>query len=95
MLAFSSASRTFACKRLAQGPSRPVSAFLGFMREYLDPIVKVDRCAHYVDYIGFTANKATDPTQPNWEVFKYNRPAGLKLAIKKAILEADRLKSLA
>ena len=45
MLAFSSASRTFAYKRLAQGLSRSVSAFRRFMREYLDPVVKADQCA--------------------------------------------------
>ena len=35
MLAFNFASRIFAYKRLAQGLSRSVSAFSGFMREYL------------------------------------------------------------
>ena len=41
MLAFSFASRTFAYRRLAQGLRRSVSAFSSFMREYLDPVVKV------------------------------------------------------
>ena len=45
MLAFNFASRTFAYKRLAQGLGRSVSAFLSFMREYLDPVVKADQCA--------------------------------------------------
>ena len=52
MLAFNFASRTFAYKRLAQGLSRSVSAFSSFMCEYLDPVVKADRCAQYVDDIG-------------------------------------------
>ena len=43
MLAFNFASRTFAYKRLAQDLSRSVSAFSSFMREYLDPVVKVDQ----------------------------------------------------
>ena len=60
MLAFNFASRTFAYKRLAQGLSRPVSAFSGFMREYLDLVVKADQCAQYVDDIGIAANNATD-----------------------------------
>ena len=51
LLAFNFASRTFAYKRLAQGLSRSVSAFSGFMREYLDPVVKADQCAPYVDDI--------------------------------------------
>ena len=41
MLAFNFASRTFAYRRLAQGLSRSVSAFLSFMREYLDPLSKL------------------------------------------------------
>ena len=51
MLAFNFAGRTFAFKRLAQGLSRSVSAFSSFMREYLDPVVKADQCAQYVDDI--------------------------------------------
>ena len=47
MLAFKFASRTFACRRLAQGLSRSVSAFSSFMREYLDPVVKADQCESY------------------------------------------------
>ena len=46
LLAFNFASRTFAYRRLAQGLSRSVSAFLSFMREYLDPVVKADQCAN-------------------------------------------------
>ena len=60
ILAFNSASRTFAYKRLAQGISRSVSAFSSFLREYLDPVVKADQCAQYVDDIGIAANNATD-----------------------------------
>ena len=63
MLAFNFASRTFSCRRLAQGLSRSVSAFSSFMREYLDPIVKADQCAQYVDDIGIAANNATDLTR--------------------------------
>ena len=82
MLAFNFASRTFAYKRLAQGLSRSVSAFSSFMREYLDPVVKVDQCAHYVD-IGNAANNATDLTRNIRAVFKCTRQAGLKLTIEK------------
>ena len=58
MLAFNFASRTFAYRRLAQGLSRSLSAFSSFMREYLDPVVKADQCAQYVDDIGIAANEA-------------------------------------
>ena len=70
MLAFNFASRTFAYKRLAQGLSKSVSAFSGLMREYLDPVVKADKYAHYVDDIGIAANKATDLARNLWAVSK-------------------------
>ena len=70
MLAFNFTSRTFAYKRLAQGLGRSVSAFSSFMREYLNPVVKADQCAQYVDDIGIAANNATDLTQNNRAVFK-------------------------
>ena len=70
MLAFIFASRTFAYKRLAQGLGRSVSAFSGFIREYLDPVVKADQCAQYVDNIGIAANNATDLTRNIRSVFK-------------------------
>ena len=83
LLAFNFASRTFAYKRLAQGLSRSVSAFSSFMREYLDPVVKADECAQYVDDIGIAAINATDLTRNIRAVFKCIRNAGLKLTIEK------------
>ena len=83
MLAFNFASRTFAYRRLAQGLSRSVSAFLSFMREYLDPVVKADQCAQYVDDIGIAANNATNFTRNIRAVFKCIRNAGLKLTTEK------------
>ena len=83
MLAFNFASGTFAYKRLAQGLSRSVSAFSSFMREYLDPVVKADQCAQYVDDIGIAAINATDLTRNIQAVFKCIRQAGLKLTIEK------------
>ena len=83
MLAFNFASRTFAYRRLAQGLSRSVSASLGFMREYLDPVVKADQCAQYVDDVGNAANIATDFTRNIRAVFQCIRNGGLKLTIEK------------
>ena len=77
MLAFNFASRTFANRRLAQGLSRCVSAFSIFIREYLDPVVKADQCAEYVDDIGIAANNAMDLTRNIRAVFKCIRNAGL------------------
>ena len=83
MLAFNFASGTFAYKKLAQGLSRSVSAFLSFMREYLGPVVKADQCVQYVDDIGIAANNATDLTRNIQAVFECIRQAGLKLTIEK------------
>ena len=83
MLAFNFAGRTFAYKRLAQGLSRSLSAYSRFMREYLDPVVKADQCAQYVDDIGIAANNATDLTRNIRAVFKCIRQAGLQLTIEK------------
>ena len=82
MLAFIFASITFAYKRLAQGTSRSVSAFLSIMREYLDPVVKADERAQYMD-IGFAASTATDLTRNIRAVLKCIGHAGLKLTIEK------------
>ena len=51
--------RVFACKKLAQVLNRSVFAFSSFMCEYLDPVVKTDQCAQYVDDFGIAANNAT------------------------------------
>ena len=83
MLAFTFASRTFAYKRLARGLSSSATAFSSFMREYLDPVVKTDQCAQYVDDIGIAANSATDVTRNIRDVFKCIHQAGLKLTIEK------------
>ena len=83
MVAFNFASRTIAYKRLAQGLSSSVSAVSSFMREYLDPVVKADQCAHYVDDIGIAANNATYLTRNIRAVFHCIRNAGLKLTIEK------------
>ena len=83
MLAFNFASRTFNYKRLAQSISRSVSAFSSFMREYLDPVIKAEECAQYVDDIGIAANNATDLTRKIRAVFKCICQAGVKLTIGK------------
>ena len=52
------------------------------MRDYLDPVVKADHCAQYVDDIGIAANDAMDLTRNIRAVFKCIRQAGLKLTIE-------------
>ena len=94
MLAFNFASRTFAYKRLPQGLSRSVSAFSSFMREYLDPVVKADQCAQYVDDIGIAANNATDLTRNIRAAFQCIRNAGLKLTIEKCFFGVRQVEVL-
>ena len=94
MLAFNFASRTFAYKRLAQGLSRSVSAFSSFMREYLDPVVKADQCAQYVNDIETAANNATDLTRNIRAVFNCIHQAGLKLTIEKCHFGVGRVEFL-
>ena len=55
------------------------------MREYLDPVVKADKCAQFVDDIGIAANNAMDLTRNIRAVFKCSRQAGLKLTIEKSL----------
>ena len=54
------------------------------MREYLDPVVKAEQCAQYVDDIGIAGKNATDLTRNIRAVFQCIRNAGLKLKIKKS-----------
>ena len=68
VLASNFPSRTIGYKRHAQGLNRSVFAFSSFMREYLDPVVKADQCAQYVDDIGIAANNATDFIRNIWAV---------------------------
>ena len=87
MLAFHFPRRTFAYKRFAEGLSRSVFTFSSCMREYMDPIVKADQCAQYVDNNGVAANKTTNLTRNIRTVFKCIRQEGLKLTIEKCHLK--------
>ena len=83
MLACNFASRTFAYIRLAQGPSRDLSAISSFMRECLDRVIKADQFAQDVDDIGIAANSVTQLIRNIRAVFEYIRQTDLKLSIDK------------
>ena len=91
MLAFNYASRAFAYRRLAQGLSRALSAFSSFMREYLDHVIKADRCAQYVDDIGIAANDADHLIKNLRATFGCIRDTGLKLAMHKCHFGATEI----
>ena len=83
LLAFNFASRTFAYRRLAQGLGRASSAFSSFMRDYLDTVIKADKCSQNMDNIGIAANTTEQLIKNIRSVFKRIRKAGLKLTIEK------------
>ena len=83
LLAFNFANRRFAYRRLAQGLSCSRSAFSSFIREYLDPVIKADQCAQYVEDIGRAAKTPQQVIKNLRAVFHCPRKAGLKLSMPK------------
>ena len=82
-LLFDFASRTFAYRRSAQGLSRSLSAFSSFIPEYLDPVIKADQCAQYVDDTGIADNTPQQLIKNLRAVFQCLRKTGLKLSMAK------------
>ena len=91
LLAFNFASRTFAYRRLAQGLSRSLSAFSICIRKYLDPVVKADQCAQYVDDIGIAANTPEQLIKNLRAVLQCLRKAGRKLSMAKCHFEVQEV----
>ena len=83
LLAFNFGSRTFAYLGLAQGLNRSLSAFNSTIREYLDTLIKADKCAQYVDDIGIAANNVDELVLKIEAVFQQIQKAGLKLSMSK------------
>ena len=83
LLAFNFASGTFAYRRLAQGLSRSLSAFSSFIHKYLDPLVKADQFAQYVDDIGIATNTLEQLIKNIQAVFQCLRKSGPKLSMAK------------
>ena len=82
LLAFNFGSRTFAYLRLAQGLNRSLSAFNSTIREYLDALVKADKCAQYVDDIGIAANNVDELIINIEAVFQQTQKAGLAVDVQ-------------
>ena len=83
LLPFNFANRTFAYRRLAEGLSRPLCAFSSFIRKYLDPVIKADHCAQYVDNISIAATSLEQLIKNLRAVFQCLRKAGLTLSMAK------------
>ena len=77
-LAFNLASRTFAYCRLTQGLKRSLPVFSSFIPEYLNPVIKTDQCAQYVDDTGIAANDAQQLIKNLRAVFACIQKAGKK-----------------
>ena len=64
------------------------------MRKYLDPVVKTDQFAQYVDDLRVAANNATDLTRNHRAVFMWIHQAGLGQTIEKCYFGVRQLKNL-
>ena len=93
LLAFNFGSRTIAYLRLAQGLNRSLSAFNSTIREYLDALVKADKCAQYVDDIGIAANNVDELIISIEAVFQQMQKAGLNCRCPNAPLATQRSSS--
>ena len=94
LLAFNFGSRTFAYLRLAQGLNRSLSAFSSTIREYLDALVKADKCAQYVDDIGVAAHNVDELAANIEAVFQQIQKAGLKLSMSKCAFGHPKIEFL-
>ena len=94
LLAFNFGSRTFAYLRLAQGLNRSLSAFNSTIREYLDALVKADKCAQYVDDIGGAAHNVDELVVNIEAVFQQIQKAGLKLLMSKCAFGHPKIEFL-
>ena len=83
LLPFNFTSRTIAYRKLAQGLSRSLSAFVSAICKYLDPVIKADQFAQNVDNIGIAANTPEQLIKNLRAVFQCLRKAGLKLSMAK------------
>ena len=68
---------------MAQELNRSLSAFPSLIREYLDPVIKADQCAKYVDDFGIASNTPQQLIKILPAVFQGLRKAGLKLSMAK------------
>ena len=83
LLSFNSSSRNFAYKCVAQGLTRSLSAFTCVIREYLDPVMKANRCAQYVNDLDVAVHTASELTENFDHVFQQIEKVGIQLSIER------------
>ena len=94
LLSFNFVARTFLYRRPGQGLSSSLSAVNSFVRENFDPVVKVDRCAKYVDDIGIAAGTADELFQNIELVLQWIELVALRLFMSKSTFRLDKIEYL-
>ena len=83
LLAFNSASRTFAYNCLAQGLNKSVTGFSSFVKHYLDPCLAADVCKQFMDDIAAGVNNFDEMIPALRKIFDCLRESGLKFSAHK------------
>ena len=78
LLAFNSASRTYAYKCLAQGPGNSLTGFSAFI--HLDPRLAAGLCTQFMDDIGCAVDMFENLVSALRKIFDSWRRSGLKLS---------------
>ena len=88
LLAFNFGSTTFAYRKLAQEPNCSLSAFSGFICNYLDPVIRVDdQRSQNVDDIGIATNTPQQLIKNLQAVFQFLKKLASNSAWSNALLE--------
>ena len=77
-----------------KGSAGSLSSFSSFMREYLDRVIKADKCGQYVDDIGIATHSAEELKNNLREVFQCIREASLRLTMAKCQFGAKEVEFL-
>ena len=94
LLAFNFASRISAYRRLARRSSRSLSTFASVIREYLDPVIKGDQGAQYVDHIGTTDITQQQLTENLRAVFQSLTKASLRRSRAKRHFDSKKIPTI-
>ena len=94
LLAFNFASRTYACKCLAQGLGKSVTGLSAFIGHYLDPCLAAVLCSQLMDDIGCAVDKFENLVPALRKIFDCLRRSGSNLSPGKCELETESTKFL-
>ena len=94
LLAFNFASRTYACKGLAQGLGKSVTGLSAFIGHYLDPCLAAVLCSQLMDDIGCAVDKFENLVPALRKIFDCLRRSALNLSPGKCEIETESTKFL-